>query len=91
MSAAKAKELRTPQVRYDCNLLQIWAKRAGNSGKNTVIELEDVAYSYGGAELFAGLNLTLAPGSFHFLTGPSGAGIGLQTWDGNNASEGDDA
>jgi len=39
-----------------------------------VIELRDVAYSYGGGELFSGLSLTLAPGSFHFLTGPSGAG-----------------
>jgi cell division transport system ATP-binding protein len=39
-----------------------------------VIELDKVAYSYGGAELFADLSLTLAPGSFHFLTGPSGAG-----------------
>ena len=40
----------------------------------TVIELDNVAYSYGGAELFSGLDLALAPGSFHFLTGPSGAG-----------------
>jgi len=39
-----------------------------------VIELERVAYTYGGAELFADLSMTLAPGSFHFLTGPSGAG-----------------
>jgi len=39
-----------------------------------VIELRDVAYSYGGGELFSDLSLTLAPGSFHFLTGPSGAG-----------------
>jgi len=39
-----------------------------------VIEFDNVAYSYGGAGLFAGLNLTLAQGSFHFLTGPSGAG-----------------
>jgi len=39
-----------------------------------MIEFDNVAYSYGGAELFSGLNLTLAPGSFHFLTGPSGAG-----------------
>ena len=39
-----------------------------------MIELEDVAYSYGGAELFSGLSLKLAPGTFHFLTGPSGAG-----------------
>ncbi len=39
-----------------------------------VIELQNVAYSYGGAELFSELSLSLAPGSFHFLTGPSGAG-----------------
>lgn len=39
-----------------------------------MIDLDNVAYSYGGAELFSGLNLELAPGSFHFLTGPSGAG-----------------
>lgn len=39
-----------------------------------VIELRDVAYSYGGAELFSDVSLNLAPGSFHFLTGPSGAG-----------------
>ncbi len=39
-----------------------------------MIELDKVAYSYGGAELFADLSLTLAPGTFHFLTGPSGAG-----------------
>ena len=39
-----------------------------------MIELDNVAYSYGGAELFSALNLALAPGSFHFLTGPSGAG-----------------
>lgn len=40
----------------------------------TVIELDSVAYSYGGSELFSALNLSLAAGSFHFLTGPSGAG-----------------
>lgn len=39
-----------------------------------MIELRDVAYTYGGAELFAGLGMTVAPGSFQFLTGPSGAG-----------------
>lgn len=39
-----------------------------------MIELDNVAYNYGGAELFSDLNLSLAPGSFHFLTGPSGAG-----------------
>jgi len=39
-----------------------------------VIELQDVTYGYGGTTLLAGISLRLAPGSFHFLTGPSGAG-----------------
>nr|WP_255670601.1 ATP-binding cassette domain-containing protein [Cognatishimia sp. F0-27] len=36
--------------------------------------MTDVAYSYGGQALLEGVTLDLAPGSFHFLTGPSGAG-----------------
>ncbi len=39
-----------------------------------MIELEDVSCGFGGRPLFSGLSLSLAPGSFHFLTGPSGAG-----------------
>jgi cell division transport system ATP-binding protein len=39
-----------------------------------VIELDKVSYGYNGTSLFSQLSLTLAPGSFHFLTGPSGAG-----------------
>lgn len=39
-----------------------------------MIELENVAHSYGGGELLSAVSLRLAPGSFHFLTGPSGAG-----------------
>ncbi|MBC7146277.1 MAG: ATP-binding cassette domain-containing protein [Thioclava marina] len=39
-----------------------------------MIELQNVAMSYSGAELLSDMNLHLAPGSFHFLTGPSGAG-----------------
>lgn len=39
-----------------------------------MIELADVGYGYGGRRLFSGLSLALAPGAFHFLTGPSGAG-----------------
>jgi len=39
-----------------------------------VIELEDVAYNYGGGELLSEVSLSVSPGSFHFLTGPSGAG-----------------
>ncbi|EPX85499.1 cell division ATP-binding protein FtsE [Salipiger mucosus] len=39
-----------------------------------MIELDSVAYNYGGGELLTDISLDLAPGSFHFLTGPSGAG-----------------
>lgn len=39
-----------------------------------MIELRDVAYTYGGGELLSEITLKMAPGSFHFLTGPSGAG-----------------
>lgn len=39
-----------------------------------MIELQSVAMGYGGSALFAEVSLTLAAGSFHFLTGPSGAG-----------------
>ncbi len=36
--------------------------------------MQDAAYGYGADPLLSGLTLELAPGSFHFLTGPSGAG-----------------
>lgn len=39
-----------------------------------MIELSQAAYGYGGPALFSDINLDLAQGSFHFLTGPSGAG-----------------
>ncbi|MES2665307.1 MAG: ATP-binding cassette domain-containing protein [Pseudomonadota bacterium] len=39
-----------------------------------MIAFENVAYNYGGGELLSDVSLRLAPGSFHFLTGPSGAG-----------------
>ena len=39
-----------------------------------MIELTNVSYNYGGADLLTNVNLQLQPGSFHFLTGPSGAG-----------------
>ena len=39
-----------------------------------VIELENVSYTYGDGELLSDVSVQLLPGSFHFLTGPSGAG-----------------
>jgi cell division transport system ATP-binding protein len=40
-----------------------------------VIEFEDVGLSYGGGPpVLKNLSFRIAPGSFHFLTGPSGAG-----------------
>lgn len=48
--------------------------RTGASSGAPVIAFDNVAYSYGGGELLSDVSLSLAPGSFHFLTGPSGAG-----------------
>jgi cell division transport system ATP-binding protein len=42
--------------------------------RHPVIAFENAAYSYGGADLLSDISLRLQPGSFHFLTGPSGAG-----------------
>jgi cell division transport system ATP-binding protein len=39
-----------------------------------VIAFDEAGYGYGGEALLSGMTLSLAPGSFHFLTGPSGAG-----------------
>lgn len=40
-----------------------------------MIEFQEVSYGYGGSgPLLSDITLKLAPGSFHFLTGPSGAG-----------------
>ncbi len=40
-----------------------------------MIEFNDVGLRYGqGPEILKGLSFSIAPGSFHFLTGPSGAG-----------------
>jgi cell division transport system ATP-binding protein len=47
---------------------------ANDVGGAAVIELENVAYNYGGGELLSDLSLKLSAGSFHFLTGPSGSG-----------------
>lgn len=39
-----------------------------------MIDMQDAAFGYGADPILSGLSLRLAPGSFHFLTGPSGAG-----------------
>ena len=39
-----------------------------------MIEFQEAGYSYGATPVLHDLSLTLAPGSFHFVTGPSGAG-----------------
>lgn len=53
-------------------------ERVGQKHRNRwvceVIELSNVAMSYGGHALFRNVSASLPKGSFHFLTGPSGAG-----------------
>ena len=39
-----------------------------------MLEISKVNYSYGGNSVFSGVSLSVAPGSFYFLTGPSGSG-----------------
>jgi len=39
-----------------------------------VLQLQDAGFSYGGRDILTDVNLNVAPGSFYFLTGPSGAG-----------------
>ena len=59
----------------DCILCGAQAQQGSDvkSGAD-VIELDAVAYSYGGGELLSDMSLTITPGAFYFLTGPSGAG-----------------
>ena len=59
----------------DCILCGAQAQQVSDvkSGAD-VIELDAVAYSYGGGELLSDMSLTIIPGAFYFLTGPSGAG-----------------
>ena len=39
-----------------------------------MIELAGAGYSYGAQDIFNRVDVSLQPGSFHFLTGPSGSG-----------------
>ena len=48
---------------------------AANAGSDSVIEFEGVGLRYGqGPEVLRDITLALSRGSYHFLTGPSGAG-----------------
>ncbi len=58
----------------DEQTVAVWPRDRRHAGEHLVIELQNVAYGYGGGALLSEVNLDLAPGSFHFLTGPSGAG-----------------
>ena len=64
-------------MRCDCKCPPRVQDRANTSGAGALghmIEMQDAAYGYGAEPLLSDLSLHLAPGSFHFLTGPSGAG-----------------
>lgn len=39
-----------------------------------MLELRKAAFDYAGKEILTDMSVTLAPGTFHFLTGPSGSG-----------------
>lgn len=39
-----------------------------------MLELKKAAFDYAGKDILTDMSVTLAPGTFHFLTGPSGSG-----------------
>lgn len=39
-----------------------------------MLQLQEAGFSYGGRDILTDVSLDVAPGSFYFLTGPSGAG-----------------
>ena len=39
-----------------------------------MLQLQEAGFSYGGRDILTNVSLDVAPGSFYFLTGPSGAG-----------------
>lgn len=47
---------------------------ASSTKGNDVIGFESAGFSYGQDRILSDVTLDIAPGSFHFLTGPSGAG-----------------
>ncbi len=63
-----------PKRHGPLKLAVLWGKTSGQKLGAAVIELDNLGYNYGGGELLSGVSVKLAPGSFHFLTGPSGAG-----------------
>ena len=63
------------QVRAEPGRAGAAARTAQGSPASAVVMFEGVGMRYGRApEVLKDVNLTLAPGSFHFLTGASGAG-----------------
>ena len=53
-----------------------------NRTAEQVVRFDDVSMRYGrGPDVLRDLNFSLAPGSSHFVTGPSGAGVELRSCD----------
>ncbi len=62
----------------DC-MFESDARKDGKRGirqeaEQTLIELKNAGFTYGGRDILSEMTLRLQPGSFHFLTGPSGSG-----------------
>ena len=57
--------------------MQMWVARwpcQCSAREYSLITLRNAGFSYGSDRVFSDVDLTLAPGAFHFLTGASGAG-----------------
>ena len=53
---------------------KIKKRRIKQKAGQSLIELKNAGFTYGGRDILSEMTLHLQPGSFHFLTGPSGSG-----------------
>lgn len=59
----------------DCRCSAMLCNAGWRRGRNRpLIQFEDVSFGYDGRAILNEVSGSIAPGSFHFLTGPSGAG-----------------
>lgn len=73
--ARPAGALDGPPILMSCLAGENAVAALAHSGDDGPVRVRDVAMRYGdGPEVLRDLSFTLAEGSFHFLTGPSGAG-----------------
>ena len=59
---------------FVCDARKGEKQHAEQKAGQSLIELKNAGFTYGGRDILSEMTLRLQPGSFHFLTGPSGSG-----------------